>query len=113
MAKKKPRSRMDHIRDVATQPMSDAPWYVRAVAYIGVPSAIAVFLVYFLTNLFTTMTTRLEAIQSHTEALGQYLKTETEQSWVTLSALQRICLNTSKTDSDRLSCVSLNRGPGK
>lgn len=114
MAKK--RTRIDSVKDAVSTPMSDQPWYVRAIAIIGVPSAIAVFLVYFLTNLFTAITTRLEAIEGAqrsstqvSQTLLRHLEQDTEQMWQLVSINQRTCLNTAKTDGDRMACVVARR----
>jgi hypothetical protein len=108
----KRKRRATSFRESVTQPISDSPWYVRAIAFIGVPSAIAVFLVYFLTNLFTAITTRLEAIEvaqrsavQVSSTLLKHLEQDTESMWQLVSINQRTCLNTAKSDADRMACV--------
>lgn len=86
--------------------LSGQPWYVQAVAFVGAPTAIACFMVWWLTG---TVTKRLDVIEEqarqHTaaEAIG------TEQTWQMIGILQRVCLNTAHTADDRLACTIVTR----
>jgi hypothetical protein len=70
-----------------------SPWYTKFIAQVGVPSAIALFLVWFLSSQVMT------AIQEHALSSDELL----EQL---LDVSRQICLNTSADSSARSSCVS-------
>ena len=73
-------------------PMPGGPWVVKAISTIGVPSAIALYLVWLLASQV------LGAIQTHDARSDAELRG-------LLPVLQRICINTSATDTDRAACV--------
>ena len=67
------------------------PWIVKAVSAVGVPSAIAIYLVWLLS------TQVLTAIQTHAD------RSEAELREL-LPVLRQICINTSQTPVDRVAC---------
>lgn len=71
--------------------MPGAPWVVKAITQVGVPSAIALYLVWLLASQV------LGAIQTHDARSDAELRG-------LLPVLQRICINTSATDRDRAAC---------
>jgi hypothetical protein len=70
------------------------PWYTRFIASVGVPSAIALFLVWFLSSQVMT------AIQEHADASDVLLRE-------LLSVSRQICLNTSDDSISRAACITL------
>lgn len=88
--------------------LSGQPWYVQAVAFVGAPTAIACFMVWWLTN---SVTARLDVIETQAKAHTAAEAIGTEQSWQLIGILQRVCLNTSKTADDRLACTLVRRIP--
>jgi hypothetical protein len=110
MAKAKPGAR----RSVDTSAvLADQPWYVRTVVYVGLPTVVAGYLLYFvvgqLSQRLDSLSSTLTTHQTDMRGLMTHLEQEAEQSWAMVGSLSRICLNTSKTDADRLSCVSVPR----
>ena len=70
-----------------------SPWYTKFIAQVGVPSAIALFLVWFLSSQVMT------AIQEHALSSDELLQQ-------LLSVSRQICLNTATDPSGRSGCVS-------
>ena len=68
------------------------PWYTKFIAQVGVPSAIALFLVYFLSSQV------MIAIEEHASASDRLMQE-------LLSVSRQICLNTATTDSARSGCI--------
>lgn len=100
-------------RDDEGDGLDTSPWWVKAVVRIGVPSAIACVLVWFLMN---SVTSSLAAIRADVQA--QKVTMETTAASLTrqesangelLSYMRMICVNTSKNDSDRSSCLKAGR----
>lgn len=95
----------------ASQPLGDQPWYIKAIVWVGAPTAAAGYLLWFVlatvAGHLDAMATTLEKHQQDMTALVAHLQQDTQQTWVQLGVMQRICLNTSRTDADRLACVSI------
>jgi hypothetical protein len=85
------------------------------VVWVGVPTAAAAYLLWFVVGGLTTKLDHQAATfdqhQKDMAALIGHLQVETEQSWVMAGTLSRICLNTAKTDADRMACVTVTRRP--
>lgn len=82
----------------------------RLAAYVGVPSVIAIFLVW---NLTSNVNARLDGQQAELKAMSlalsavaKHMDSDGVQMWMLVAAAQRTCLNTSKTDLDRIACIS-------
>lgn len=89
--------------DEMTTPLNgSAPWYVKAISYVGVPAAIAFYLIYYLT---TTMPTKADML-----SIGDQLKTHVSSTQTDLSDIKRIlvttCVNAGHTDAERERCVA-------
>lgn len=99
----------------ASQPLGDQPWYIKAIVWVGAPTAAAGYLLWFVLTTVTghldAMAATLEKHQQDMSALVVRLQEGQQQSWIMVGTMSRICLNTSKTDADRLACVSLPRPP--
>ena len=68
------------------------PGYTKFIAQVGIPSAIALYLVYFLSSQV------MIAIEEHASSSDQLLQE-------LLSVSRQICLNTASTDSARSGCI--------
>lgn len=106
----------------AAVPMSDQPWYVRTVVYVGVPTVAMAYLLWWVLGSLdgrqvqhqqTTVELKAsidalsaEIRKSHQEDSSQ-AGAALDQAWAQLSVMQRICLNTAKTDADRIACATL------
>jgi hypothetical protein len=86
-------------------PNSNGPWYTRFIAQVGIPSAIALYLVYFLTSQL------LGAVETHAQesrtSIAQHSASSDELLRQILSVSRQICLNTAETDSARSGCLRL------
>lgn len=73
----------------------------KLISFIGVPSAIALYLVYtFTTGINADVKVVKESMILHTQMSESQGSTNT----ALLKALQRVCVNTSKTAADRSQC---------
>ena len=83
-------------------PNNNGP-YTRFISRVGVPSAIALWLIYFLTSQL------LGAVQSHALESRQLIQAHSVSSDSLLQQIllvsRQICLNTAETDSDRSGCL--------
>lgn len=79
----------------------NTPWYVKAISLVGVPAAIAFYLIYYLT---TTAPTKAEMI-----TIGDSLKVHVSSTQSDLTDIKRIllasCVNAGHTDVERLKCL--------
>ena len=67
------------------------PMWMKFISWVGVPSSIALYLIYFLT------TTVMGAISSHNDDHADEMR-------VLTSVMQQICANTSANSADRARC---------
>lgn len=115
MAKSKPRRSARGVD--LNQPLSDQPWYVKTLVWVGVPTVAFGYLLWFvLGDMSGGMKAMRESMDQHQKdmaSLIQHLQAETDQQWVQLGVTQRICINTARTDADRLACVSIARRTGQ
>lgn len=93
--------------------LDNQPWYVKTFVWVGVPTAAFSVLLWFVLGTVSVelknIETALASHQSDMQKLLVHLEDESEQRWVQIGVTQRICINTSKTDADRLACVSVPR----
>ena len=87
---------------------SQMPWQVKAIGLIGAPTAIACYLVYILAGEVKTVSTETrQGLTSHasqtTELINRMDEANREQKLLKL-LLQRICVNTAKTEQTRADC---------
>ena len=86
------------------------PW-VRAVAVVGAPTAGLAVLIYGLFIYLPQIATELKTVGADAavmhESYKAHLTDEARQSERLLAVIQRVCLNTSRTDEDRLACVAV------
>ena len=67
------------------------PMWMKFISWVGVPSSIALYLIYFLTA------TVMGAISSHNDDHADEMR-------VLTSVMQQICANTADTSADRARC---------
>lgn len=107
-------------------PLSDQPWWVKTIVWVGVPTAgFGVMLWFILGNFSRQIETLVQTQTQHQADMAQLVSqmkqesaqtkqqadAQLQQAWVQLGVMQRICLNTSKTDADRIACASLTQRP--
>jgi hypothetical protein len=80
------------------------PWWVRAVAIIGIPGMLATYLVYIGAQEIPTIRRSMEQAQLEVMRNREVLIRMEVRMDVVLRQLQRICYATAKTDSDRDRC---------
>jgi hypothetical protein len=73
------------------------PWYVKALATIGVPAAIAVYLVWFTTN----------GVMS---AIHDHANTSETGNKIIVNLLTQDCVNGSETSDEENACFQVARG---
>jgi hypothetical protein len=78
------------------------PQWAAVVWRIGVPSAIALFLVYRLT---ATLDTRLELLQARQADMHEQLREHMANSAIAIHLARRLCINTAKTDEQVRECL--------
>lgn len=84
----------------------NSPWYISAILRVGVPSAIALFLIWFLTSeVKSDISVIKEAVKIHAEAAIHSAEGIREQNERLTYILQRICINGARTTEDRNNCL--------
>jgi hypothetical protein len=81
-------------------PLGHQPWWVRAGAYVGVPTLILGAVMWWVDRKF-------DAHVVDTAVLVRHLEEETQRGWQTISILQRVCLNTARTEDDKMACIAI------
>lgn len=83
---------------------------IEAAVRLGVPAVIALGLVWLLgMSLQTKMERTADSVAALDKRMGElvaHLNADSAQSWRLIAISQRICINTSKSDQDRISCVT-------
>lgn len=102
------RALVSRIPEAAGSAMAGLPVWVQGIAWVGVPSAIACFFVWWMTS---SVTVRLTAIETFLAKHQQDSATDIQQTWQLIAINERVCLNTSKTNEDRVACVTMGRAP--
>ena len=87
----------------------DMPWQVRAIGIFGVPSAIALYLVYTLASDIRPLTAAVERVAVQMEATNVAMVRALAQTQSEYLALRRIltaqCINASQSNEDRRRCL--------
>ncbi len=89
-------------------PMNGLPSYAKVVAWIGLPAALCIFLIWVVTGDLKAQ------VRQQTVDIAQiksYMAQQADVAWQLVGINSRVCLNTSKTDADRIACVSVTRQP--
>lgn len=82
----------------------ELPWWVRAIAVIGIPGAIAVFLVWVGAQEVPKIKLEVASARAVSEQNQRLLMDHQEQTAAMYRMLQRICSNTARNDDDRQRC---------
>lgn len=85
---------MTPLETPTTEPASTAPWWLQPVYAFGIPSAIAVFLVWFLTAVVVAGQNKLQ------DTMDDHVKAQQRQVFL----LSLICRNTAQTERERAQC---------
>lgn len=81
------------------------PWWIKAITTIGVPSAIALFLVWFVTTQVRDNISNIrENLNLHAESSIKMMHASEYQDDKLYRLLQRICANSAKTNTERVEC---------
>ena len=93
-----------------SSPLAKLPVWAQVVAWVGLPSALCVFLVWSIVG-----DIKVQAKQQTADiaAIKNYMAQQADVAWQLVGINSRVCLNTSKTDSDRIACVSVPRRTDK
>mgnify|MGYP001559873781 FL=1 len=75
-------------------PENGMPWWVRALYVLGVPAAIAIFLIYFVTS----------AVSSELAGLRADVRMHMRDQSLLVYYLEALCRNTAETDTERTAC---------
>lgn len=85
---------------------AEMPWYVRAIAVFGVPSVIAMFLVYQMAGThFTDVEATKSILTAHVEATNEIQKKNQEHQKELEKILRAICVNGALERDQRLGCL--------
>ncbi len=99
--------------ETAEQPSNGTPWYIKFIYQVGVPSAIALYLVWLLGNSLTASTRDTQTmVQQHMgQAAAMELKLDKEQASVdVLIQLQKFsCLHAAHNTSERTDCFEASK----
>lgn len=80
------------------------PLWIRAVAVVGIPGAIAIFLTWVGANEVPRIKTQVQSTYDEVLRNREIIREHTEQSAAMYRMLQRICSNTAKSDDERQRC---------
>jgi hypothetical protein len=88
--------------------IKEAPWYIKFIYTYGIPAALTIYLVWFISNNVATQLNSIAIdLDSHQTEMAQSLKASEEakiQLQITNLLLQRICVNTAADNLSRNSC---------
>ena len=102
---------------MASETQDGMPWWVKAITFFGVPSAIALWLVYLLgtTIANATLTNSTALIEHHqaTSSLVNVINTEHQEhkldSVIIQQLLQAMCVNAAADSDERGNCFMAGR----
>ena len=87
---------------------SDIPWWIRAVVYMGVPAAIACYLVYILAQTVTASQGQVQTTLNTLVISVSSMQAEHNQikmlNEAMLKVLQATCANAAQTEEKRANC---------
>lgn len=99
--------------EVPASPLKNLPQWAQIVSWIGLPAALCIFLVWFVTSdIKAQAKQQSQDIAQIKVILVQQAASDRqaiEQQWQFIGIASRICLNTSRTADDRMACVSMNK----
>jgi hypothetical protein len=80
------------------------PWYVRAIALIGIPGALAVYLVWIGGQELPAIDRAVVQIASDVVRNREMMREHAEELRRLHQLVQRVCSSTAKTDEERAHC---------
>lgn len=80
------------------------PIWIKAIVALGVPAAIAIYLVWVGSNELPRLNNQVLLTHEEVVRLKEAARQELEQLQANFRMLQRLCSNTAKTDDDRQRC---------
>jgi len=80
------------------------PWWVRAIAIIGIPGVLAIYLVYVGAQELPSIRRAAEQTEREVVANREVIRGLITQTDALQRTVQRICYNTAKTDAERDRC---------
>jgi hypothetical protein len=83
---------------------SSMPWWVRAVAIIGIPGVLVIYLVWMGAQEVPSIRRITEQNGAETIRSREMIREQSIQIERTYRMIQRVCSNTAKTDEERLRC---------
>lgn len=91
-------------RRTQDNPFAGLPQWARIVAMVGIPGAIALFLVWVGSQSLPKISEELVAYRMEAERSRQAIQEQTNQGEQVYRLLQRICAEVAKTDEGRSRC---------
>jgi hypothetical protein len=80
------------------------PLWARVIALVGIPGAIALFLVYMGAQTLPSIQTELQTLRIAYEKTQDTQREMVAKQLEIIRLLQRVCTNTAKTDQERAKC---------
>lgn len=87
-----------------SNPFAGLPLWARVVGMVGIPGAIAFFLVWTGANLMPKLQAEMQAMRLESERTRLMYQEKSERIEQTFRLLQRICSSVAKTDEERQRC---------
>lgn len=84
--------------------MSQLPMWARAIAIIGIPGAIAVYLVWFGSNEIPRISEQQRTTNQEIVNVRELLSDQREDAAALFRMMQRICSNVARNDDERNRC---------
>ncbi len=99
------------LTDSGQSPLNNLPEYARTVAWIGLPAFLCLFLVWFVTSDIKAQakqqSTDIAEIKTILIRQAAAEQERTQQTWQSIGIFSRICINTSRTQEDRIACTAM------
>jgi len=81
--------------------MNEQPWWVSSIYKIGIPSAIACFLVWWVVS---SVDTKLQAMQLDMQYVVKQVQEQSVSTRALINLNQQICINTAQNTEARTAC---------
>jgi len=81
--------------------MNEQPWWVSSIYKIGIPSAIACFLVWWVVS---SVDAKLQAMQLDMQYVVKQVQEQSVNSRALINLSQQICINTAQNPEARTAC---------
>lgn len=84
--------------------LNGLPNWAKIIGIIGIPGAIAIFLVWMIANELPELVAHANANSNSIAELNRKIQEQQVQADITFRLLQRICSNTAKTEFEKQRC---------